>query len=202
VKKYGNAQEILQSLQKGTYTFTGSSGASSQERTTTPQSTNQSVNQIVSDAPKSDPGFVTMVLKVVDTNNNPVAGATVLLNASDPTPVLAKSSSNAPDAEEKASTHATPGFQAQAITDASGMAKITNVPPGVHAIEVKDHEKPIANNIVNVSGNDRVMTLGIKEKKEAFDFLRAAIVLVTILLLVGFVLVCFRNALSQLFQRQ
>jgi hypothetical protein len=106
---------------------------------------------------------------------------------------------NSSTTQEKATTQSTPGFQAQAITDASGKVQITNVPPGVHTIEVKDHEKPIANNIVNVSGNDSVLTLGIKAQKESMDLLRSSIIIVTILILVGFVVIYFRNFLSRLF---
>jgi hypothetical protein len=192
-RRYCTAEEILQSIQNGTYTLTGSTGTSAQETTTTlPTPT----------PPPSDPGLTTVVLTVVDNNNNPIAGVTVLLNASGPTPVLTNSASNAPSAQEKASTQSTPRFQTQAITDAAGKVQITNVPPGVHTIEVKDQEKPVSHNVVNVSGNDRVMTLGITVQKESMDLLRSAIIIVTIVILVGFVVIYFRNFIFQVFQRR
>jgi hypothetical protein len=209
VKKFGNAEEILQSVQNGTYTLNSATGSSSQGETpaqsTTTESSGQSVNEAASIiVPESEPGLTTVVLKVVDNNNNPIAGATVSLSTSEPT--IAQSGTNTayttPAAQQNEATQTTPAAQFQATTDESGIAHITNVPAGVHTIEVKkDDEKQIANKIVNVPANERVMRLGIQEQKEAINWVQTAIIVITILAMVALVIIYFRNSLLKLLQR-
>jgi hypothetical protein len=75
------------------------------------------------------------------------------------------------------------------------------VPAGVHTIEVKRDEKQIASKIVNVPANERVMRLGIQEQKEAIGWAQTAIIIITILVMAGFVVIYFRNSLFKLLQR-
>jgi hypothetical protein len=83
VKKFGTAEEILQSVQSGTYTLNSATGSSSQQDTATSThstSTESSIQEIP--ALESNSGLVTAVIKVVDSNNNPISGATVVINPS------------------------------------------------------------------------------------------------------------------------
>jgi len=197
IKRYGDAKELLQSVQNGTYELTGAQGSSSQQNTITTQSSGQSGNQPASTAPPSTPGTTTLIVKAVDSDNTPIVGATVLVN-----PASAPSGSLSGGTDQKQEKQSMSSGQLHATTDASGIARIANVPPGIHTIEVKDHEKPISSNIVNIAGNEPIMTLGMKEQKEAFDLVRIAIIIIIILLLVGFVIIFFRNSLFKLFQRR
>jgi hypothetical protein len=210
VKKFGNAEEILQSVQGGTYTVNSATGSSSQQDTTTTtqstaqESSSETSNQALTTAPESDPGLTTVVLKVVDNNNNPIPGATVSLSAAGST--SAQSGTNTAlttqPGQQETDTQAAPTAQFQAITDEAGIAHITNVPAGVHTIEVKkDDEKQIASKIVNVPANERVMRLGIQEQKEALNWVQTAIIIMTILVMVALVIIYFRNSLLKLLQR-
>ena len=211
VKKYGNAEEILQSVQNGTYTLNSATGSSSQGSTptqsTTTESSSQSVNQAASIVPESDPGLTTVVLKVVDNNNNPISGATVSLST--PGPTAAQNETNTvftvptgQQSQQEADTQPAPAGQFQATTDESGIAHITNVSAGVHTIEVKkDGEKQIASKIVNVPANERVMRLGIQEQKEAINWAQTAIIVITILVMVAVAIIYFRHTLFKLLQR-
>ena len=206
VKKYGSAEEILQSAQNGTYTLNSASGSSSEGDTPTQETTessDQSINQTASIVPESEPGLTTVVLKVVDNNNNPVSGATVSLSTAGSTPSQSGTNTalTAPAGQQETGTQTAPAAQFQATTDESGIAHITNVPAGVHTIEVKDDEKQIASKIVNVPANERVMRLGIQEQKEAIGWAQTAIIIITILVMAGFVVIYFRNSLFKLLQR-
>ena len=207
VKKYGSAEEILQSAQNGTYTLNLASGSSSEGNTstqsTTAESSDQSINQTASIVPESEPGLTTVVLKVVDNDNNPVSGATVSLSTAGSTPSQSGTNTalTAPAGQQETGTQTAPAAQFHATTDESGIAHITNVPAGVHTIEVKDDEKQIASKIVNVPANERVMRLGIQEQKEAIGWAQTAIIIITILVMAGFVVIYFRNSLFKLLQR-
>jgi hypothetical protein len=206
VKKYGSAEEILQSAQNGTYTLNSASGSSSEGDTPTQETTessDQSINQTASIVPESEPGLTTVVLKVVDNNNNPVSGATVSLSTAGSTPSQSGTNTalTAPAGQQETGTQTAPAAQFQATTDEAGIAHITNVPAGVHTIEVKRDEKQIASKIVNVPANERVMRLGIQEQKEAIGWAQTAIIIITILVMAGFVVIYFRNSLFKLLQR-
>jgi hypothetical protein len=205
VKKYGSAEEILQSVQSGTYTLNSATGSSSQQDTATTThstSTESSIQEIP--ALESDSGLVTTIIKVVDSNNNPISGATVVINPSGSD--TDQNQTNNPysiqsngQQSEGANPSSQPQFQA--TTDESGIAQITNVPPGVHTIDIKDNEKTIASKIVNVPANEGVMRLGIQEQKEAIGWAQTAIIIITILTMVALVIIYFRNSLLKLLQK-
>jgi hypothetical protein len=205
VKKFGTAEEILQSVQSGTYTLNSATGSSSQQDTATSThstSTESSIQEIP--ALESNSGLVTAVIKVVDSNNNPISGATVVINPSSSD--TDQSQTNNPysiQSNGQQTEDANPASQPQlqATTDESGIAQITNVPPGVHTIEIKDNEKTIASKIVNVPANEGVMRLGIQEQKEAIGWAQTAIIIITILTMVALVILYFRNSLLKLLQR-
>ena len=189
IKKHGNAAEILQSVQNGTYTLTGSSNSSSQESTTTTHSASQPAVQA------SDPGLVTLVVKAVDSENKPITGATVLLNPE--TSALGPENTAFAAATDQEQAY----FQFQATTDDSGTAQITNVPSGMYAIEVKKNEKLIAEKIVNVSGHEPVMTLGIRQQQEEpLNWLGLTVIIVTVLAAIGFIIIYFRTLFVELFR--
>ena len=206
VKKYGSAEEILQSAQNGTYTLNLASGSSSEGDTPTQETTessDQSINQTASIVPESEPGLTTVVLKVVDNNNNPVSGATVSLSTAGSTPSQsgANTALTAPAGQQETGTQTAPAAQFQATTDEAGIAHITNVPAGVHTIEVKRDEKQIASKIVNVPANERVMRLGIQEQKEAIGWAQTAIIIITVLAMVAVVIIYLRKYLFKLLRR-
>jgi hypothetical protein len=180
-------------------------GSSSQQDTATSThstSTESSIQEIP--ALESNSGLVTAVIKVVDSNNNPISGATVVINPSSSD--TDQSQTNNPysiQSNGQQTEDANPASQPQlqATTDESGIAQITNVPPGVHTIEIKDNEKTIASKIVNVPANEGVMRLGIQEQKEAIGWAQTAIIIITILTMVALVILYFRNSLLKLLQR-
>ena len=205
VKKFGNAEEILQTVQSGTYTLNSATGSSSQQDTATSThstTTESSIQEIP--ALESDSGLVTTIIKVVDSNNNPISGATVLINPSSSEPDQNQTNnsfsiqSNGQQSED-ANPASQPQFQT--TTDESGIAQITNVPPGVHTIEIKDDEKVIASKIVNVPANEGVMRLGIQEQKEAIGWAQMAIIIITVLAMVAVVIIYLRKYLFKLLQR-
>jgi hypothetical protein len=190
IKQYGDAEEILQSIQGGTYTITGESSTTSEEDTTA-----ESSSQTQNPAPESDPGLTTVALKIVDENNNPIGDATVLLTSTDEE----DTTSNTQSAQNKSTNQQQSTFQA--TTDKDGIAYITNVPSGIHAIEVKNDDKQIANKIVNVPPNETVMRLGIQEQKEAIGWIEIALIITAFLITGAIIIIYFRGTLLQLFQK-
>ena len=107
-----------------------------------------------------------------------------------------------PTGQQETVTEQDPNAQFQATTDEAGIANITNVPAGMHIINVKkEGEKPIASKIVNVPANQSVMRLGIQEQKEAIDWAQMAIIIITVLAMVAVVIIYLRKYLFKLLQR-
>jgi VCBS repeat-containing protein len=95
-------------------------------------------------APASETGLVTVAVKVVDGNNNKISGANVMLTAGGQGGVSNR----------------------QATTDQTGTAYFKNVAPGVNTVKVENKGKTIEEKILNVSGKEPVMVMGIEAEKE------------------------------------
>lgn len=184
VKKYITGEELLQSIQNATYSLSSSQGSSGQ--TPTGSTNNSSPTPTVT---QSNPGLSTIVLTMLDNDNKPISDATVTISNS--TQV-----SSSQDGQTQTESSGPPKIQAK--TDANGIVQITNVPPGIHSVEIQKDGKPIASKILNVSENNPVMKLGIKQEKLPLDLLRATIIIITILAILAFILIYFRQFLSQL----
>lgn len=85
---------------------------------------------------KNDLSTYTMQLRITDTNGNVIPHATVTVDQS---------------------------ITVQA--DEKGMAVIPEISNGVHSITAKNGSKEIGQSIINVNGNEKVITLGIQEQK-------------------------------------
>jgi hypothetical protein len=195
IKKHGSAEEILQSVQNASYTLNSATGSSSQEEDTSADSQNQAS----SIAPESDTGLTTIVLKVVDSANNPISGANVSLSTTESVIPQSGINTTSPTDQQEGVTQAAKPEQFQAITDENGIANIVNVPAGVHTIEVKkDSEKQIASKIVNVPANESVMRLGIQEQKEAINWAQIAIIIIMILVALSVIIIYFRSIIMKL----
>jgi hypothetical protein len=196
VKKYWNAEEILQSVQNATYTLTSTSDTPQQEDTTThstsTESSSQPPNQSTTIVPESDPGLTTLSLKVIDTKNKPVSGATIILTSTD------NEVTTPPVQTNQIQTGSQSQTDLQTTTNKEGIANITNVPPGIHGIEVKNDDKQIANKIVNIPANETVMRLGIQEQKQAIGWIEITLTITAFLIAGGIIMIYFRNTLIQL----
>lgn len=90
----------------------------------------------------SQNGLYTVILKIQSSQDAPVSDATVLLN-----PVAGKS-------------------KQQGTTDATGTVRFSNLQAGIYDATVEENKTKVGENIINVSGQSNVLTLGINLKGE------------------------------------
>ena len=91
-------------------------------------------------ANSSQNGLYTVVLKIQSSQDTPVSDATVLLN-----PVAGKS-------------------KQQGTTDATGTVRFSNLKAGLYDATVEENNTKAGETIINVSGQNHVLTLGINLK--------------------------------------
>lgn len=150
LKKYGDGSELLNSVANGSYLLTGS-GSTTNDPSLSVQSaaSNQSTTTVLDNTPQENIQSYTLSVKVMEDTDTPISDATVIVEPSVPSSESQMQPSGAP---------------MQVQTDANGIAQIKNVSPGVHTIAVEYQGKPIAKNIVNVSGKYPVLVMGIKKE--------------------------------------
>lgn len=176
IKKYGDASEILNSVQNGTYTIAGttptntnivnnivqqiqnlSENKPSSTPTPIPTTTQEAPTSIPSiqqsqEQQASAPASYTLSLEVLKSNNEPLSDATVAI-----------------DPPQYSQAISQPVTQTT-TTDKKGTAQLNEINPGIHIIKVEKSGKLIAEKIINVAGNNPVLVLGIKEQKQTIDW--------------------------------
>lgn len=192
VKQFKTANDILTSLQNGSYSLIPASN----EATSSPPSPTNTITQPTPAPQTSASNPYSLTIKAVNIDNTPLAGVTVILESSQvsqpvqaintPTVILEPSQMPQPVQEENNSAL---GLQT-AITDKNGIAQFSNVPQGIHTVVVKREDKQLAKTVLNVDGPNRAMTLGIKSQNQPLKLNFKIIFLVT-LLVIGIIIFLF-----------
>jgi hypothetical protein len=175
IKRYGDAAELFTSPGEATFTITSPNPLALDTYLPTTK-TAQSVTEDTQTAVTSD-GY-TVAIKVLSSNNMPVQNAVVTLS-----PQLQTGGA----------------MPKQLTTDVHGIARFTSINPDMYTVHaITKDGNPIASNIVNVKGTQKVLTLGLQEEKQPFNsipYLVAGMILVVATLL----LTLFRGRLRALF---
>ncbi len=162
IKKYGNATELLGTTQNALYTITGE-GASSSNRTPSAISPQITLAQ-------TNPENYTLSLTALTSDNTPIGNAMVNID------------NNANSSQVN---------QLKAETDTNGQATIHNIGPGVHTVKVEKDGKQVSQTILNFTGTNPVLTLGVKEQKQPANW--TIIIIVGILIFILAVLLLLRS---------
>lgn len=160
IKSYKGAQELLSTINNSSYTFSGTSGYSN------------SIVSILTPTPTQPPlalangiKLYTLVYNISTPGRTPSANMKVTLDQGKPDEMVTTPQPNSNDPSVLA-----------AIFD--------NVPQGVHSITVLDNDKPVSNQIVNLDGQNREITLGVTPKSFAgslFWYITIAVILIVII---------------------
>lgn len=147
VKRYGDAANVLASVQGGSYTLTGAVEVSSP------------------DVPVPQEGLYSVVLNVTSVKENaPIEGVKVTLKSVESEKPL------------------------ESVTDKTGRAQFLNIPSGVYQQTAEGYA---GDTIINVTGPNKILVLGIKLTSAQKDYLIIVGAVVAVLLL-GILLMVLR----------
>lgn len=147
VKSYKKSLEILSSLRNGAYTINPVSRTQQPSSSTVMQ--NEPPEQNLQN--QNDSAFYNVILRIKNDDGVPLKGATVILNPQDSSKI-----------QTGTSYTQTSNFQ--------GNVEFSDVQEGIYTIKTTYKNKKFTDNVLNVSGKNKTITLGLEAEKKTFDF--------------------------------